>query len=354
MRDAVLEEDLEILCESCRELFMDLEKCTVLVTGATGLIGSQIVKALLRFNDRYTKKIHLVGVSRGKERAIDVFRELLNRDDFEMIYGDISEGIGYAAEVDYMIHGANTTSSLEYVKQPVETIRSIVGGTDQALTFAKDKKVKGFVYLSSMEMYGKPLPDMGEIKEEMYGIIDPLKVRSSYSEGKRMAECLCVSYAEENDVPIKIARLAQVFGADVSGKDNRVFVQMAKSVLNHTDIVLHTEGHSTGNYCYTRDAVAAILLILLRGEIGAAYNVVNEETNRTIREMAYLVANKIANQEIQVKYEIPESDKAYGYAPDVKLKLSSYKLRELGWESQVGLEEMYLRMIESFRERDIR
>ena len=354
MRDRILEEDLNTLCESCHGWLTQMDHSTVFITGATGLIGSQLVKALLRFNDLFSKKIHVVGISRGKEKAACVLKNSLGRDDFEMLYADVKDGICYDSSVDYIIHGANTTSSLEYVNKPVETIRSIVEGTDRMLSFAAEKKVKSFVYLSSMEMYGRPQPDEKAVTEETKGFLDPLNVRSSYSEGKRMAECLCVSYAKEYDISVKIARLSQVFGADVNPDDNRIFVQMAKSVLNQRDIVLHTQGNSTGNYCYTRDAVSAILLLLIKGENGEAYNVVNEETNRTIRQMAEMVASEIANHKIKVTYDIAKSSDQYGYAPDVKMKLSSEKLRKLGWESQVGLEEMYRRMIGSFRERGIK
>ena len=170
-------------------------------------------------------------------------------------------------------------------------------------------------------------------------------MRSSYSEGKRIAECLCASYCDEYGVPVKIARLAQTFGAGILQQDNRVYAQFARSVLNKRDIVLHTEGKSYGNYCYTTDAIRALILLLNKGENGQAYNVCNEETTTTIADMAKMVNQEFGDGSIKVIFDIPKDQKTYGYAPDVKMCLSSEKLRMLGWIPQYSLSQMYERMI---------
>ena len=133
------------------------------------------------------------------------------------------------------------------------------------MEFAKrrGKYLEGMVYLSSLEVYGKT--EKEQIKEEDLGYIDILTPRSSYSEGKRMSETMCISYAQEYNVPVKIARLAQTFGAGVSKDDNRVFAQFAKSVINNENIILHTKGETKRNYCYTTDAVRGIFTILTKG-----------------------------------------------------------------------------------------
>ncbi len=348
MQDIILNEDLEyIVNNECRKLEF-LRNKSILITGATGLIGSQIIKVLLLFNDKRNAGIKITGMARNREKADNIFGDWIDRRDFQMIWTDINQEIHCETKVDYIIHGANTTSSKEYINQPVETAETIIIGTMNILKFAVQQNIRSMVYLSSMEMYGKPYDNCGEMHEDMAGYIDTLNVRSSYSEGKRTAENLCACYCGEYLVPVKIARLAQIFGTDVSLQDNRVFVQMAMSVINQTDIVLHTNGESYGNYCYTRDAVVAILMLLDKGINGEAYNIVNESTNIKIKDMAKLVAEKIADGNINVVYEIPDSSKTYGYAPQVALKLSADKMNKLGWNSKVGLEEMYRRMIQSF------
>jgi len=351
MKDKILEEDLEYIIENEQRMLDFLRNKRILITGASGLIGSQIVKTLLMFNDKCDAGVYIIGIARNKEKAGDVFQNWHNRKDFRMIFTDIGKEISIENDIDFIIHGANTTKSKDYVDKPVETALTIINGTDNILKLAAKHTIKSMVYLSSMEVYGIPDEMNGRMKENMAGYIDTLNVRSSYSEGKRMAENLCACYCKEYGVPVKIARLAQVFGADVSLKDNRVFVQFAMSFINHEDIVLHTKGESYGNYCYTRDAVSAILMLLDKGINGEAYNVVNEETSIRIKEMAEMVSQKIANGEIDVVYDIPDSIMKYGYAPDVTLKLSSEKMNKLGWKSEVGLEEMYRRMIQSFLHR---
>jgi nucleoside-diphosphate-sugar epimerase len=222
-----------------------------------------------------------------------------------------------------------------------------VNGTKNILDLAKDKTSLGVVYLSSMEAFGAPDPAKPYVKEDDLGYIDIHNPRSSYSEGKRICECMCSSYASEYNVPVKIARLSQTFGAGISYEENRVFAQFAKAAMNKTDIVLHTAGKSVGNYCYTRDSVMGILLLLVRGNNGEAYTVANPESNITIGNMAKMVAEKLADNEIKVIFDIPESAMTFGYAPDVNMRLNSDKLQALGWKPVIGLEESYRRMMGS-------
>ncbi len=182
------------------------------------------------------------------------------------------------------------------------------------------------------------------ISEEILGKLDILNIRSSYSEGKRLAECLCKSYQEEYGVPVRIARLAQTFGPGVADTDNRIYMQFARSVIAGENIILHTVGNSYGNYCYSRDTIAAILRILLNGEIGEAYNVVNESSTMQIKEMAQLVSENIAQGKISVEFAVSE-ETIRKYAPSTALKLSSKKLGRLGWHPEVGLIESYQRLI---------
>ena len=159
-----------------------------------------------------------------------------------------------------------------------------------------------------------------------------------------MGEHYCHIYQQEYGVPVKIARLAQVFGKGVRPEDNRVYMQFAKAVLGKRNIVLRTEGSSMGNYCASEDAAAAVFSILDRGEDGEVYNVVNEGNAMTIREMAELVAGELANGAIGVEIRA-EDARAYGYAPATQLRMSGKKLRELGWRPTKGLAEMYLDVI---------
>ncbi len=345
MKDSYLEEDLKA---TARKLSTEksLFGGTVLVTGATGLVGSQTVKALLMMNRIYGAGITILALIRSREKAGRCYEGFAD-EGLIFVEGDLTGSFAIPQDVDYIIHTASPTASKFFVEHPVETLSIAIDGTRRVLELAKEKQCRGVVYLSSMEAFGITDPKLESVKEEDLGYIDIHHVRSSYSEGKRVCELLCSCYAAEYDVSVKIARLAQTFGAGIPYEENRVFAQFAKSAINRTDIVLHTRGQSVGNYVYTADAVSAILLLLVKGEAGEAYTVANEESHITIAGMAEMVVKEIANGEIQVVYDIPEDALTYGYAPDVKMQLNSQKLQALGWKPEVGLLESYQRMIAS-------
>lgn len=309
------------------------------ITGATGYIGWKLVEYILR-HDEGAK---VVAIVRDKAKA----KQLLS-DKAELIIADLTDEYQVKKikrDFDYIIHCASITKSVEMVSRPVEVISSIINTTQSTLELARRCNVKSMVFLSSMEIYGDiACTDGHRVSEQEYGNIDLLNVRSCYSLGKRMGENICYSYFKEYGVPVKIARLAQVFGDEILPTENRVFAQLARAVKNGTNIVLHTEGNSMGNYCGIRDALVGILMVLEHGKDGEAYNVVNEKHTMTIRQMADFVANKIANGKIKVVYEIPE-DNRYGYAAHTGIRLSAQKLMDLGWSPQERLEDMYKEII---------
>lgn len=345
-RDPVCQRELEAIAAS--DLNWDaFRNRTVLVTGATGLVGSYAVRALAAINRLHGCGMHILAMVRSPEKARALYGPLLDRGDLSLLVGDVRNPIQCDTPVHFIIHGASVTASKEMVTRPVETIATAIGGTQNILQFAADQKVTSMVYISSMEMYGSPDPNLDCVTEQDYGFVDVLNVRSCYPEGKRMCECLCAAYAKEYQLPVKIARLAQTFGAGVSPSETRVFAQFARSLIHGEDIVLHTEGKSYGNYCATCDCVRGLLTILLRGADGEAYNVVNESTNIQIRDMAQMIADQSGGA-IQVRFDIPADALQYGYAPDVKMHLSGAKLRGLGWTPEVDLPEMYQRLIASW------
>lgn len=329
-----LEEDLQNLSAYINEINFSGSK--FLVTGASGLIGSLCVKALAN-----CENIYIIGAARNPQKIESIFGD--KKENVEFIYQDISEPLPEYIECDYIIHTANSTTSKYFMSNPVEVIESIYLGTKRILDYAVNHKVKGIVYLSSMEVFGR-IDLHNRIGEKQIGYLDIQDIRSCYSEGKRMAELLCKSYAVEYNIPVKIARLAQTFGAGVMKNENRVFAQFARSAIRGENIILHTSGNSMGNYCYTTDVIRAIMLLLKKGENGDVYTVVNEETTRKIVDMAQMVANEFSGGKSRVVFDIPEGNE-YGYAPDTQMRLSAEKIKKIGWEPEISLKEMYRRMI---------
>lgn len=301
---------------------------------------------MLYCNKTRNAAIQIIGLARSKERVASIFRDDNEKDEIKFIYNDIRVPFEIDYNIDYILHTACPTNSKQFITNPVEIIDTIYFGTRNLFQYAREHKILGITYISSMEIYGIIEKNKtNRNSEDNLGKIDILNVRSSYSEGKRLVECLCRSYFEEYGIPVNIARLAQTFGPGISKDDNRIFMQLARSVINRKDIVLHTTGQSYSNFCYTRDAVRALLLLMTDGTPGEAYNIVNEESTMKIVEIARLVANKIANGQISVKFDIPNTEKTYGYAPDTKLRLSAEKIQRLGWKPEVNLLSAYIRLI---------
>lgn len=345
MKSKYLQEDMVVLADTIHEL--GFGGSTLLVTGATGLIGSLCVRAAVEHNRQYKEPVSVIAMVRSEEKAKRMFDDELSEagaiPHVRYLIHDIMKPLPDALVCDYIIHTANSTSSKFFITNPVDVIESIYLGTKNVLSYAAQHPVSGVVYLSSMEVYGRVDTDV-RVHEDDLGYLDIQNVRSCYSEGKRHAELLCKCYAVQHSVPVTVARLAQTFGAGIPATENRVFAQFARSAIQGENIVLHTKGLSVGNYCYTRDTVRALFLLLKRGERGESYNVVNEETTRTIADMAKMVAEKFSNGRSQVVFDIPEGNE-YGYAPDTQLRLCADKIKALGWQAKVGLEEMYKRMI---------
>ena len=214
--NATLQEDIDRIAEAF-PFAGDFSGKTVLVTGSTGLIGSQVVKAFAAINRKKDTAVRILAQARNEKKAEKVFGTLLKRGDVELVTGDVQEQLPIDGGVDFIVHGAAPTGSRFFVEKPVETIHAILGGTEILLELAKEKQVSAMVFLSSLEVYGTPQPQQEWMGEQDFGNLDPAQVRSSYSEGKRMAECLCVSYAKEYGVPVIPARLSQTFGPGVHG-----------------------------------------------------------------------------------------------------------------------------------------
>lgn len=336
--NTVQKKDIQVFVET----FVNIEELrnkVFLITGATGLIGSTLCYCLLELNNKYGFNIRILCPVRNIEKFNGLFSGNKNiiaqQLDIESYLKSTSE------KIDYIVHCASPTAGKYMTSNPVETYAFAIESTLSLLHYAQNHTIESMVYVSSLEYYGQILDDE-TVTENKLGYVDPLSARSSYPLGKRAAEYACVAYAKEYDIPVRIARLTQTFGAGISKTDNRVFAQFAKSAINGKNIILKSSGKSSKPYCYTTDAISGILTILLKGSNGDAYNVSNDKTYISISDMANLV-KKTFNPNINIIYDI---DNNSGYAPDTLLRLSSRKLQGLGWKPKYDLKEMYRRLIE--------
>lgn len=308
---------------------------TFLITGATGLIGSLLIRCLTALN----ADIHILAPVRNLEKAQRMLGSQLGVTFFE----GALETMDYASmgHADYIIHCAAPTASRFFVEHPVQTFRTIVDVTEHLLDYARDINARGFVYISSLEVYGQVQDPKAVLTEDYQGYLDPAQVRSSYPMAKRAAENLCCLYASQYGVRTMIARLTQTTGAGIAQDDNRIIASFARKAVLGQDIVLHTAGLSARPYCYVTDAVSALLTIALHGEKGTVYNVANPQTYISARAMGEWLRDNI-NPQIKVRVELNDN---MGYAPETFHRLDAGRLNALGWEPKYGLSDIFERLI---------
>ena len=336
----ILLEDMERITAST---FIDWDALTgksVLITGATGLIGFNLVNALAYASRKMSLDIRIICVVRDINKAKELFPEI---PEVSFIVSSIEDLREIDYPIDYIIHGASPTASRYFVTNPAETITTALFGTANILQIARSKNVSGFVYLSSMEVYGH-IGSERLLTESDLGYIDPLKVRSSYSESKRMCEAMCTAFTHEYGVPAKIVRLVMTFGPGVPYNDARVCVEFMRNIIEHRDIVLKTKGGTKRCYLYTADAVTAILAVLLNGKAGHAYNAGSPKTYCSVYEMAEMASQELSGGRISVKFS--QTDDTSMYPAPGYLKLDMSELEKFGWHPEIDLKDMYLRTID--------
>lgn len=351
MMNSIIERDIEQILSSEIIDWNRFQNKTILITGANGLLPSYLVYSLLHLNRIGNHNTKVVALVRNMNKAKEKFKDFLSDPNLEFIEQDVSEEIGYAQRLDYIIHAASQASPKYYGIDPVGTINANVLGTINALKLAKEKSVESFLYFSSGEVYGIVDSDKCPIKESDYGYIDVLKVRSCYGESKKMGENLCVSWFFQHGVKAKIIRPFHTYGPGMDFNDGRVFADFCKNIVNGEDVVMHSDGTALRPFCYITDATIAYFKVLLDGADGEAYNVGNPYCEISILKLAEILVDLYPAKQLQVKKEIIEDDMT-----TVKMKsplLRSVpdisKMELLGWKPVVGIAEGFKRTIESYK-----
>lgn len=306
----------------------DLEGKSVLVTGASGLICSALVDVLLRYNQTHAGQIDIYAAARSQERLACRFGSSMKRPCFTYVpYEATERTVAFTFFCDYIIHGAGNAFPGMITREPVETMAGNFLGLLGLLDYAREYGVERILYISSSEVYGKK-DDALPYDECEYGYIDLLNARNSYSVGKRAAETLCVSYAEEYGVDSVIVRPGHIYGPTASRSDNRVSSAWAHAAARGEAIVMKSAGSQMRSYCYCLDCASAMLTVLLKGEKSQAYNISNRDSIVSIREIGDLLA---ASANVPLIVELPSQAEASGFNPMSNSSLRSDRLESLGW-----------------------
>ena len=315
---------------------------TILITGATGMIGSAITDLLLYHNRKHKDKaINIVAMARNKRVAKERFSDAFDEKCFSFVEYDVTKPLPNDLCFDFAIHAASPTSPDIMTKFPVDTMTANFIGTYNVLERAKAGGAKRVLLVSSGEVYGNIDKDLKS--ETDYGYIDELNVRACYPISKRAAETLCVSYQAQYGIETVIARLCHTFGATMVDGDNRAASSFLRDAVLQRKIVMNSDGSTLRSYLYVFDAVRAILFILTKGEKGQAYNVALSKSI-SIREFAELVA-KHGVQEIEFK---PQAEGSFKIVRQV---LDNTELLNIGWTSQTSIEDGICKTIDIFREK---
>ena len=301
---------------------------SLMITGAAGLVCSAIVDIIFRYNDTHDEKIQVLAAGRWPEEMSARFGDQVNREDFTFVVYDASKTDNVIdVHADYIIHGASNASPNMIVKEPVETMMSNFLGMKYLLDYAKEQGTKRILYISSSEVYGEK-EGTEPYKEGQYGYIDLLKSRNSYSVGKRAAETLCASYADEYGMESVIVRPGHIYGPTASPYDKRVASAWSYAVAKGEDIVMKSDGSQIRSYCYCLDCASAMLKVLLCGENCHAYNISNPDSIISIKDMAEILSKSAG---VELRMELPTEEERKGFNPMSNSSLESASLTGLGW-----------------------
>jgi nucleoside-diphosphate-sugar epimerase len=327
---------------------------SVMITGATGLIGSFLVDVLMYKNINDNLSCTLYPVSRTRQRAGERFSGYLDRAEFQYRALDINAPLTEwmlelpeGETVDYMIHLASNTHPVAYATDPIGTIYSNIIGTANLLEFAHAHNAIRCAFASSNEIYGENRGDVELFDESYCGYIASNTLRAGYPESKRCGEALCQAYIRQKGMDIVIPRLTRSYGPTMLMSDTKAISQFIRKAVAGEDIVLKSEGMQYYSYTYMADAVAGLLYVLLKGGCGEAYNISDESSDIRLKDLAQLLAETSGKN---VVFELPDELERAGYSTATVARLDGSKLRELGFSVRYDIKGGITRTVEVLKE----
>ncbi|MEY8575490.1 NAD-dependent epimerase/dehydratase family protein [Oscillospiraceae bacterium 21-37] len=321
---------------------------TVLISGATGMLGSCLADAVMVWNWQQAEPCRMVAVGRNLEKARERFELFWNNKNFIFIQQDVCKPFeNFSAQVDFIIHAASPADPVNMAKYPADTLLANVLGTKNLLEYGLAQGMERFLFVSSGEVYGQPDENQDDFVEGYCGVLDLSSPRSCYPEGKRAAEVLCQSYRSQFGADVVIVRPCHLFGPTMSRKDSRAVAEFLWAAAEGRDIVLKSDGLKERSHCYVIDAVQGLLFALEKGESGQAYNIADRRYQMTIRAFAEQAAEAGG---FRVVFDLPSDMESRGYSRVSRQVLCADRLESLGWQPAHSIQEGIPETIKILRE----
>lgn len=323
---------------------------TVLISGAAGFLPAYLVRTLLALNDRHTQApVRVVALVRNPASLSRRLGRFIERDDFEVVRTDLCGPIPYDGPADFIIHAASQASPRFYLTDPVGTFNPNVLGIHYLMKLARRQPGSALMFVSSSEVYGQT--DKIPQTETDFGYLDPATVRACYGESKRAAETLCIAYAHQFGTRCVIARPYHTYGPGMALDDGRVFADFVADILAGRHIVIKSDGTAQRPFCYITDAIAGLFTVLLKGETATAYNVGNNRTEISVRELAERLVTLRPELGLRVIMDSSQRSANYATSPIRRNCPDISRLAALGWRPDIGIEDGFRRTLASYAEK---
>ncbi len=319
MRAALPRDDLDLVLSLTPEFWSRFGGARLFMTGGTGFIGTWLLQALQRANDKLGSKIELVVLTRDRERARKQAPHVFNRLDTTLVTGDVSTIAGPVGKLDLCIHAATDVGDALKAGNPLKVFDSIVLGTRRVLDLAHAGGVRRFLLTSSGAVYGPQPVSVERIAETYGGAPDPLQPSAAYANGKRTAEwlaCAHAAQASQAGFESSIARIFALIGPGLPLNGPFAAGNFVRDALAGQSISVKGDGRPLRSYLYMTDLCVWLLHILGSGAPGQAYNVGSEHAV-SIADLAQQVANAAGmDASIQVRTPAVSNVVAPRYVPD--------------------------------------